>query len=468
MSLGYSLGNDTHLDDDPVAVATFAAMKKGMFVAAAAGNDGPDLLSLANGAPWVTVVGAGTMDRKLGGILTLGNGMKVTFISLYLGIFSRDTQFPLVFNDSSQELKGKIVVLVGKDDVSMELQLGNAISAKASAALFITNASEYSIGSFFPAGFVGDQDGKTLINYIKQSSFPTGALWFKKTFIGKKPAPLVDSYSSRGPFPSCPTVLKPDISAPGTSILASWSPISSASPDPFRPLFSNFNLADGTSMATPHVAGVAALVKSVHPDWSPAAIRSALMTTANAYDNTGSHIKDVNGGLIASPLAIGAGHVRPNNALYPGLVYDAGEDDYKRLLCAMNYTAKQIRTITGSTFKCANWSNTQLNYPSFIAFLNSDGSNVVQEFRRTLTNVGEEESCYSVYISAMAGFKLKVEPERLTFKRKYEKRSYKLTMEGPKFGNEDVVHGSLSWVDDSGKYIVRSPIVATKDSLLKA
>lgn len=480
LSLGYSL-DDTFLDHDIIAIVTFAAMKKGIFVAASAGNDGPNYSTLINGAPWATIVGAGTIDRKLGGILTLGNGMKITFTSLYPGNFSRNTQMPLVFNNGCQSLKElkklKSKIVVCKGDSSIDVQLENAKSAKVSAAVFITNttSSDYYTRSLFPAAVIGDQDGKMILNYIKQSSNPKAILEFRKTVIGARTAPKVDDYSSRGPYPSCPTILKPDIFAPGSSILASWSPNSSVYEDQSGPLFSNFNLDTGTSMSAPHVAGVAALIKSVHPDWSPAALRSALMTTANTLDNTHSPIKDAHGDLTASPLDIGAGHINPNKALDPGLIYDAAAEDYVKLLCAMNYTSKQIQIITGSIYKCANWSNIDLNYPSFIAYFNSDGSNsdakVVQEFTRTLTNVGEKQSSYSVNLTAMAGLKLKVEPQRLVFKRKYEKLSYKLTLEGPKLLKEDVVHGSLSWVNDGGKYVVRSPIVATNivlDSLLGA
>ncbi|XP_021803653.1 subtilisin-like protease SBT1.9, partial [Prunus avium] len=217
---------------------------------------------------------------------------------------------------------------------------------------------------------------------------------------------------------------------------------------------------------------VAALIKEVHRDWSPAAIRSALMTTANPLDNTQKPIIDVSTNLPATPLDIGAGHINPNKALEPGLVYDTTAEDYIKLLCAMNYTAKQIQVITGSTHSCVNRS-IDLNYPSFIAYFNRKGSNssakVVQEFKRTVTNVGEQRSVYTAKLTAMAGLKVKVEPERLVFKNKYEKLSYKLTLEGPKLLKEDVVQGSLSWVDDGGKYVVRSPIVATNlvpDSLL--
>ncbi|PRQ48004.1 putative tripeptidyl-peptidase II [Rosa chinensis] len=477
LSLGYSL--DEYLYHDIIAIATFAAMNKGIFVAVAAGNDGPGYGTLVNGAPWAVIVGAGTIDRQLGGILTLGNGMKITFPSLYPRNFSRDTQLPLVFNGCQsvmelKKLKGKIVVC--KDNMSIDVQVENAKSAKVSGVVFISNAtlSDYDTINIFPAAVIGDQDGKLVVDYIKQSSNPKAILEFRKTVIGTKPAPRVDDYSSRGPFPSCPTILKPDILAPGSLILASWSPTSSVSEDQSSPLFSNFNLDTGTSMSAPHVAGVAALIKSVHPDWSPAAIRSALMTTANPLDNTHSPIKDTYGNLIASPLAIGAGHINPNKALDPGLVYDAAADDYIKLLCAMKFTAKQIQIITGSIYKCANRFNIDINYPSFIAYFNSNGSNsdakVVQEFKRTLTNVGEEQSSYIVNLTALAGLKLKVEPQRLVFTKKYEKLRYKLTMVGPKLLKEDLVQGSLSWIDDGGKYVVRSPIVATNivpDSLIR-
>nr|XP_011464036.1 PREDICTED: subtilisin-like protease [Fragaria vesca subsp. vesca] len=176
---------------------------------------------------------------------------------------------------------------------------------------------------------------------------------------------------------------------------------------------------------------------------------------------------------IIAIATFGAGHITPNKALDPGLVYDAAADDYIALLCAMNYTAKQIQIITGSIYICTNRFNIDLNYPSFIAYFNNNGSNsdakVVQEFRRTLTNVGEKQSSYFVNLTPMVGLKLKVEPQKLVFTKKYEKLRYKLTIVGPKLLKEDVVQGSLIWIDDGGKYVVRCPIVATNivpDSLI--
>ena len=106
-----------------------------------------------------------------------------------------------------------------------------------------------------------------------------------------------------------------------------------------------------------------------------------------------------------------------------------------------------------------------LNYPSFMAFFYDEHSTsnekVVQEFRRTVTNVGKGGMAYTAKLTGMDGIKVLVEPQKLVFKQKYEKQSFKLRLEGPKLLKTDVIFGTLSWMDDDGKYMVRSPIVAT-------
>lgn len=476
ISIGLALDDDYSLEDDTIAVATFAAMKKGIFVAVSAGNDGPMRGNLINGAPWMVTVGAGTVDREFEGTLTLGNGVRISFVSLYPGNYSSG-EVPIVFMDGCEDVKElkkhRNNIVVCKDNLSVSDQAKRVESAKVYGGVFITNftLSDYYTRSSFLAAFIGLLDGEKVINYIKNSTSnnatPKGTMEFRRTVIDTKAAPKVDDYSSRGPFLSCPGVLKPDLIAPGSSILASWSPISWVAKVRSQFLFSNFNIDSGTSMAAPYVAGVAALIKAVHADWSPAAIRSALMTTANPLDNTQSPIKDVypDGSQPASPLEIGAGHIDPNRAVDPGLVYEATTEDYIVLLCAMNYTAKQIRIISGSVHSCSVNRSLDLNYPSFIAYFNGDDSTskarVVREFRRTVTNVGKERSSYTANLTSMAGLYVKVEPQRLMFKQKSEKQSYKLTLEGPKVLKDEVVQGFLTWVEDGGKYAVRSPILAT-------
>ncbi|KAJ8763281.1 hypothetical protein K2173_026182 [Erythroxylum novogranatense] len=469
--LSISLGLDgVVLYEDPIALATFKAVEKNIFVSTSAGNEGPFIASLHNGTPWVLTVAAGTMDRDFGAVLTLGNGVSVTGSSLYPGNFSA-SPVPIMFMDaclSLNELKKvgkKIVVCQDKND-SLSDQINNVRNAHVAGGIFITNLTEneFFLQNSFPAIFMNPKEGETIKDYIKSSSKPQGSMEFRKTYLGTRVAPSVTSYTSRGPSSSCPYVLKPDIMGPGAQILAAWPQNISVTEIDSRPLFNNFNLLSGTSMSCPHLAGVAALLKKAHPEWSPAAIRSAMMTTADTTSSASDQpIKD-NGfdNQAATPIAMGAGQVNPSKALDPGLVYDLNSSDYVKLLCALNFTEKQIQSITGSpTNDCTNPS-LDLNYPSFIAFFKADGPTIQQEFHRTVTNVGKGTSTYAAILTGLAGIKARVVPEKLEFKDMNEKLTYTLVIEGPgQLAKGKTIYGYLSWVDSKGHYSVKSPIVAT-------
>ncbi|XP_058743834.1 subtilisin-like protease SBT1.9 [Vicia villosa] len=473
LSLSFGV-NDVPLYEDPVAIATFAAMEKGVFVATSAGNDGPAHRTIHNGTPWVITVAAGTMDRDFQGTLTLGNGNKIMGLSFYLGKFPSNN-VPIVFMglcDNVRELrkvKNKIVVCEDKNGTSAYDQLNNLVEAKCFGAVLISNISDASLTQTFASIIVNPINGEILKAYIKshnsnsKNSSSIANLSFKKTVFGTKPAPSVDSYSSRGPSKSCPFVLKPDITAPGTSILAAWPTNILVSHLGTKEAFSNFNMISGTSMACPHVAGVAALLKGAHTDWSPAAIRSAIMTTSDILDNTKEHIKDLGkGNKVATPFALGAGHVNPNRALDPGLVYDVGVQDYVNLLCALNYSHKNITTITRTSSNDCSKPSLDLNYPSFIAFFDSGNSSskTIHEFQRTVTNVGEGQTIYVANITPIKGFSISVVPNKLVFHEKNEKLSFKLRIEVDRMTKfKKVSFGYLSWMDV--KHVVRSPIVVT-------
>ncbi|KAK4348830.1 hypothetical protein RND71_031585 [Anisodus tanguticus] len=470
--LSLSLGIDAlPLHEDPVAIAAFAALEKGIFVSTSAGNEGPYYETLHNGTPWVLTVAAGTVDREFIGTLTLENGVSVTGLSLYPGN-SSSSESSIIYIDCQddkelQKNAHKIVVCLDQND-SVGEHVYNVRNSKVAGAVFVTNSTdlEFYLQSEFPAVFLNFQEGDKVLEYVKSDSTPNAKLEFQVTHIGAKPAPKVASYSSRGPSPSCPIILKPDLMAPGALILASWPQQSPVTEVTSGKLFSNFNIISGTSMSCPHASGVAALLKGAHPEWSPAAIRSAMMTTAYVLDNTQSPIQDIGKkNEAATPLAMGAGHIDPNKALDPGLIYDATPQDYVNLLCALNFTSKQIQTITrSSSYTCSNPS-LDLNYPSFIAFFTRNSSESdpkrIHEFKRTVTNLQDGISVYTAKLSPMGNFKVSVVPDKLVFKEKYEKQSYKLRIEGPIIMDDIVDYGSLSWVETGGKYIVKSPIVAT-------
>ncbi|XP_038704110.1 subtilisin-like protease SBT3 [Tripterygium wilfordii] len=469
--LSLSLGLDlVQLYEDPIALATFAAVEKGIFVAASAGNDGSSLKTIHNGIPWVLTVGSGTIDREFAAVLALGNGIKVSGSALYAGNYSSSTQYPIVFmnqcKDSAKlkQIRHKIVVCEDKKD-TLQDQVNNVRdAANLTGGIFITNVTDlrFFMRSSFPAIFVRPKEGELIKNYIKNNKGTKASMEFRITYLGTKPAPIVAESSSRGPSLSCPFVLKPDILAPGVMVLAAWPsniPVNSENTD--------FNFLSGTSMACPHAAGVGALLKAAHPEWSPAAIRSAMMTTADIMDNTQSPITDAGYDFIrATPIDMGSGQVNPNKALDPGLIYDLNANEYVNLLCGLNFTEQQIQAITksSSSTNCSAPS-LDLNYPSFIAYFNVDDSNsnkrIVQEFHRTVTNVGEGISTYIAKVPALEGLNVSVAPDKLVFKEKNEKQSYKLSIEGPRLIKQVLVFGFLRWEEVGGKHVVKSPIVAT-------
>ncbi|CAN0863790.1 Subtilisin-like protease SBT1.7 [Linum grandiflorum] len=237
-----------------------------------------------------------------------------------------------------------------------------------------------------------------------------------------------------------------DLIAPGVNILAGWR----LAADPRRV---EFNIISGTSMSCPHVAGLAALVKAAHPEWSPAAVRSALMTTAYVSYKDGKRIQDV--------FDHGAGHVDPVSALNPGLVYDLTAEDYLSFLCALNYTELQINTVARRNYTCdpkKKHSVADFNYPSFA--VNVDTTQI-DEHTRTVTNVGASGGVYKVSVTPeqIPGVKIVVEPETLSFKEANEKKGYTVTFMASSMAIGTNRFARLEWSD--GKHVAGSSIAVS-------
>ncbi|KAK6804039.1 hypothetical protein RDI58_001823 [Solanum bulbocastanum] len=220
-------------------------------------------------------------------------------------------------------------------------------------------------------------------------------------------------------------------------------------------------------MASPHVSGIAAMLKSAHPDWSPSAIKSAITTTANPLDNTQKRMTVATTNEPTTPYGTGSGLIDPNRALDPGLIYDATPQDYVNLLCSMNFTEDEFKTIARSAINHHNCSNPSddLNYPSFTALyeFDRDGNNyplLVKKFTRTVTNVGSGAARYRALVKVPKNTSISVSPQVLTFGKKYEKKRYTLTIRYRGEGRESYVfnYGSITWAEQNGKHTVRSPI----------
>ncbi|KAL3380671.1 hypothetical protein AABB24_001033 [Solanum stoloniferum] len=469
------------LYEDAISIASFGAMMKGVLVSASAGNEGSGS-SVENGSPWILCVASGHTDRRFAGTLTLGNGLKIKGWSLFPArAFVRDS--PVIYNKTlaacdSDELLSQvpdpertiIICDYNADEAGwgFSSQISHVIGARLKAGIFISeDPGVFRSSSFpYPGVVVDKKEGKQIINYVENSVSPTATITFQETYVDGSPAPVVAGNSARGPSKSYLGIAKPDIMAPGVLILAAFPPNLVSDSIQNIQLTTDYELKSGTSMAAPHAAGIAGMLKSVHPEWSPSAIRSAMMTTANHLDNTHKPIRRDNN-RVATPLEMGAGHVDPNKALDPGLIYDATPQDYINLICSLNFTEEQFKTFARSSANYDNCSNpsADLNYPSFIALypfsIERNYTWLEQKFRRTLTNVGKGGATYNVKIETPTNSTISVSPRTLVFKGKNDKQSYSLTIQYIGDSDQSRNFGSITWVEEKGNHSVRSPIVTS-------
>uniref|UniRef100_A0ACD5WIV5 Uncharacterized protein n=1 Tax=Avena sativa TaxID=4498 RepID=A0ACD5WIV5_AVESA len=489
--LSLSLGGfPIPLFEDSIAIGSFRATARGVSVVCAAGNNGPEPSSVANEAPWVLTVGAATLDRRFPAYVRLGNGRVLYGESMYPGKVdlkngakelelvyaaggSREAMYCMKGSLSAADVAGKMVVcdrgITGRADK------GEAVKEAGGAAMVLANSEinrqEDSVDvHVLPATLVGYKEAVELKNYIASTPRPVARIAFGGTRIGRARAPAVALFSARGPSLTNPSVLKPDVIAPGVNIIAAWPGSVGPSGLESDARRSNFTVLSGTSMACPHVSGIAALVRSAHPSWSPAMVRSAIMTTADVTDRQGKPITDGDGGR-ADAFAMGAGHVNPALAVDPGLVYDIEPADYVTHLCTMGYTQREVFKITHSAVNCSELLEGKegftLNYPSIAVAFKANGSDSSSTvvLRRTVTNVGAPNSTYTARVAAPAGVKVRVEPTMLAFGQFGEKKSFQVWVDASAAGKKDIADGYLVWKQQSGgqgrRRTVRSPIAVT-------
>ncbi|KAH9297672.1 hypothetical protein KI387_029354 [Taxus chinensis] len=479
LSLGGSVGP---YFADSIAIGAFGAMEHGVFVSCSAGNSGPERFTLSNVAPWIMTVGASTVDRDFPAYAILGDGKWYRGVSLSAGSrltrglvdlvyagnvsaggYSQAASLCMSGSLEATLVAGKIVVC--DRGVSARVEKGAVVKDAGGVAMILANAEDngdelVADAHLLPATAVSAKDGDAIKDYIFSTAAPTATIGFNGTILGVKPAPAMASFSSRGPNVVTPQILKPDITAPGVNILAAWTPAAGPTGLNIDTRHVSFNIISGTSMSCPHVSGLAALLKGAHPEWSPAAIKSALMTTAYTVDNAGQVILDIATGKPSTPFDHGSGHVDPQKALQPGLVYDLAAEDYLNFLCSINYTDNQIKILARRNFTCSKNNPITfpagLNYPSFVVIFAS----TTVELTRTVTNVGPAGSTYSSSVSLPTTVAVEIEPATLSFAETGEKKTYTVRFSSKAANpSADWTFGSLTWTD--GNHSVRSPIAVT-------
>ncbi|MFF6785723.1 S8 family serine peptidase [Streptomyces sp. NPDC012510] len=463
MSLGISEPADV---TGPAHMAMFNAAKAGVFVAVSAANSGPGTVS--NNTPWTTTVAASTHDLGYRTTLTLGNGTSYTGTGLNGsavasarlvdaadaargGVDAAQAELCRPGTLDPAKVKGAIVLCATAGDgtgaridksAQVEAAGGVGMVLYNSRALLDTRGDVHSL----PTVHVDDVTGRAVKAYLDRAGARATARLGAARAV-RQEAPAIAAFSSGGPDPaSGGDLLKPDIAAPGVDVVAGAVPGGNGGS-----FTGPQGMASGTSMAAPHIAGLAALLRSLHPDWSPMEVKSALMTTATTKTDKGRAIRRIGADGPATPLDHGAGQVAPNAADDPGLVYDSTSADWTAYLCALNR-----RPVTGDGGDpCATAPKTDpsdLNYPT-ISVGDLAGEQTVT---RTVTNVGDATGVYTATLRAPHGYRATVSPKRLVVPPGGS-ATYRVTFTRTDADYDEWAFGSVSWGDRDG-HRVRSAI----------
>ncbi len=370
--INYSISGSSTFIVSPDELAFLGAADAGVFVSASAGNSGPGASTVAHNAPWEMTVAADTHDRGAIKTVTLGNGATYTGAGYGPGVGpapvvnSPDAALPnadptkvnLCYSASGNggvavldpaKVAGKIVVCTRGVNARVDKSL--AVKEAGGVGMILADSGVGITADFHsvPSIHINLADGTAVKAYVAGTANPTATISAQDS--SPVEAPAIAGFSSRGPaLAGGGDLLKPDIAAPGVGVFAAVAPPGNGG--------ENFQSYDGTSMAAPHITGIAALIKQKHPTWSPMWIKSAIMTTASQLTNRNNPIQGAAGN--ATPFEMGAGHVRPAPAFDPGLVYDSGYLDWLAYGCSIG----QIQLVAGFCGQLPAIDPSDFNSPS--------------------------------------------------------------------------------------------------------
>lgn len=441
--INYSIGGGAAtgiLEPDDIAFLSAAAA--GVFVSVSAGNSGPAPVTADHASPWYTTVAASTIPtwegtvvfpgfEKAGASVSVPFGTRVSGPSIYAGDAAAADGAELCLPGSLNAAKVKDHIVVCDRGQNARAEKSDVVKAAGGIGMILVNVpgGADSLDNDFhavPTVHLAAANRAAVLDYVR------GGTDLPVTLVGENitgvvtPVPQIAGFSSRGPMKAAGSdIIKPDVAAPGVAILAATNNRQKQKP--------TFGILSGTSMASPHVAGLAALYLGEHPNASPAEIKSALMTTA--YDTV-----NADGSRNTDVFAQGAGQVDAKRYLNPGLLYLNGLQDW----------AEYIEGVLPGTFDGVQPIDaSDLNVASIaIGTLAS-----AQTVTRTVTATAP--GTYTA-VASIPGVNVTVEPSVLTFSKAGESKSFTVTFDNSSAPVEKWASGSLTWKGQAGN--VRSPL----------
>ncbi len=462
-AINYSISGSLDSANDPVATAFRGAAAAGIFVAASAGNSGPTPKTVAHNYPWVTTVAASTEDRAFLADVTLADGTTYAGSSISTGVgpapavyaknaaadgvAPADAEKCFVDSLDPAVVAGKIVVCLR--GVNPRVEKSQVVADAGGIGMVLANdpmsgTSTITERHAIPTVHLSWTDGRDVIDAVGRDAIDPDATLelgvFHTTIGDDVVAPAMSSFSSRGPaLMAGGDILKPDITAPGVDILAS---LAGYVPNAYE----QFGFESGTSMSSPHIAGIAILIKYLHPDWSPMAIKSSMITGAYQDNNQGDPI--MLGSIAAGPFGYGGGHVEPQVASATPLVYESTDAEWVQWMCGTGQIPpSDEQCTTGGSIDASD-----LNAPS-IAINDVAG---IRETTRTVTNVSDAEVHAFASVDNPNGFEITITPDEITVPAGGTS-TFTVRIEATTAPLDTWFDGSFTWT--AGEVEVRSPVV---------
>lgn len=449
--INYSIGGGAATSvATPTDISFLGAAAAGVFVSASAGNSGPGASTLDHAAPWYTTVAAASIPNYEASVVlpdeTILPGASITVPMddadgitgpfIYAGDIAAAEQDPA---EAALCLPGTLDAALAADSivlcdrgVNARAEKSQVVADAGGIGAVVVNVEPGSIDlddHAVPTVHLDSQYRDQLLEAAQTEGAEITLLPTNESGI-ETPAPVVAGFSSRGPaVAEGGDVLKPDVTAPGVGIVAAGA--NPADGDP------TYALLSGTSMAAPHVAGLAAIYLGERPNASPAEVKSALMTTAT--DTVTS-----DGDTSTDPWAQGAGFVNTQSMLNPGLIYENGTTDWFGYLRGLGYELPE--TWEGSAIDPSDVNIASIAVGSLAG---------TQTVTRSVTAM--EAGTYEASIAGMPGVEVEVSPQTLEFAEAGETRSFEVTFTTTTAALASYSTGSLTWTSGEGK-TVRSPV----------